>query len=264
MRLSGTMAAQNKAQREPLPLIKHLAIKMTCNPRIVLVNTSHPGNIGGTARAMKNMGLTELYLVQPMEFPHLKATIRAAGADNILQNAKVVSSLPEALIDCQQVFGTSARHRCLAQSLCTPRFAAEQIAANSNLKSAIVFGREKSGLSNEELSLCQYHIHIPTNPEFSSLNLAAAVQVLAYEYHIASHSTTAMETPQDSPLATAQQVSGLIGHMDQTLRDLKFIDPKQPKLLLQRLRRLFHRAQLEQAEIHILRGILSAVDKVLK
>ncbi len=232
---------------------------MPTNTRIILVNTTHPGNIGAAARAMKNMGLSELYLVEPKAFPHQDATVRAAGADDILANAVVVPDLTLALEDCKWVFATSARYRNLPWPLCTPRECATQISENREHKAAIVFGRERSGLTNEELAHCHYHVHIPTQTEFSSLNLAAAVQVLAYELFVAQTTTQPKSTQDTAELATAQQMAGFYEHLKQTLTELEFLDPKQPKLLMQRLHRLFNRAQLELTELNIMRGILSAI-----
>ncbi len=236
---------------------------MLQNIRIVLVNTSHPGNIGAVARAMKNMGLSRLTLVSPEEFPHGQATARAAGADDILQKAVIVDNLPEALVDCDLVFGTSARPRTLSWSVCDPRECAKEVLKHSEKgEVAIVFGRESSGLTNEELSHCQRHVFIPTaSPDFSSLNLAAAVQVIVYEILITSlnkEDKTNFEETRE--LATADQMNGFYEHLEQTLEDLKFLDPKQPKMLMYRLKRLFGRAQVDTTEINILRGILSAVD----
>lgn len=230
--------------------------------RIVLVNPSHPGNIGATARAMKNMGLSSLYLVSPERFPHQEATVRAAGADDILANAMRVDSLATAVADCRLVFGTSARPRSLPWPCCTPRECAEKAVQASSQPVAIVFGRESRGLSNEELAICHYHVHIPTVEEFSSLNLAAAVQVLTYELFVASQDAPSFSESDGLP-ATVEQISGFLHQLESVLTDIEFLDPKHPKLLLQRLQRLFNRAHLEEKEIHILRGILSTIEKRL-
>lgn len=232
------------------------------NIRIVLVNPSHPGNIGAAARAMKNMGLSHLYLVSPETFPHIDAIVRAAGADDLLANAVVVDDFTKALAGCELVLGTSARTRHLPWPLCNPRESAEIIFQHSQHQVAIVFGRERSGLTNDELALCHYHVHIPTNAEYSSLNLAAAVQVIVYELHMAGLISQPSSNEQAPELATADQVAGFYQHLESTLMNLEFLDPKQPKLLMQRLQRLFNRAQLETKELNILRGILTAVDKV--
>jgi len=232
--------------------------------RIVLVNPSHPGNIGATARAMKSMGLEHLYLVGPEQFPHNDATVRAAGADDLLANAIVVEDLASAIADCQMVFATSARSRSLSWPLISPTDCAERIAKASQQSTAIVFGRESSGLTNEELALCHYHVNIPTRDDFSSLNLAAAVQVMTYELYRMHIGEMPLVQKSDSAPASAEQISGFFEHLQSTLIDIDFLDPKQPKLLMQRLQRLFNRAGLEEKEIHILRGILSAVEKSIK
>lgn len=229
--------------------------------RIVLVNTSHAGNIGAVARAIKNMGLCELYLVSPESFPNHQATARAAGADNILENAVVVDDLPSAITGCDLVFGTSARSRTLSWPMCNPRECAEQISSEPTRQIAIVFGRERTGLTNEELSYCHQHVFIPTDPKFSSLNLAAAVQVIVYEVRMAVFNKTENKQSEKRVLATADQMNGYYQHLEKTLTNLEFLDPKQPKMLLQRLRRLFNRAEVDDTELNILRGILSAIDR---
>lgn len=231
--------------------------------RIVLTEPSHPGNIGAAARAMKNMCLSELYLVRPNQFPSVEATVRASGADDLLAQAVVVDTLEEALVGCEMVFGTSARDQVMNWPNCTPREAAECIAQKSDAKAAIVFGRECSGLTNEELMLTQTHIQIPTNPEFSSLNLGAAVQVLAYEIYMAARSTESahQNTVVADPAATADDLNGFIDHLRSIMIRVKFLNPRQPKKLMSRLRHLFYRAALTKTEINILRGFLSAIDK---
>ncbi|ABX78897.1 tRNA (cytosine(32)/uridine(32)-2'-O)-methyltransferase TrmJ [Coxiella burnetii] len=232
------------------------------NVRIVLVNPSHPGNIGAAARAMKTMGFSRLYLVKPELFPHEQATARAAGADAVLASARVVDDLTAALEGCNLVFGTSARSRTLPWPLKTARECAEQsVQHQGNI--AIVFGRERSGLTNEELAQCQYHVTIPTEAAFSSLNLAQAVQILTYEMRMAKlnavdprHQNTPIQQ-----LATADQMEGFYVHLEKTLVDIKFIDPKQPKMLMKRLRRLFNRAQIDETELNILRGILASIHR---
>ncbi len=230
--------------------------------RIVMVDTSHPGNIGAAARAMKNMGLSRLYLVNPKIFPDKRAIIRAAGADEILQKATVTHSLEEAIADCSLVCGTSARTRTLPWPLLTPRQMAERLLPEKQ-EIALVFGRESRGLSNEELSLCHFHVHIPTEESFSSLNLGAAIQVLCYEMRMAALGEITYET-RDSPLSTVSELAGLQTHLAETLRNLGFLNTDHPMKLLHRLRRLFNKAQLEKNEVNILRGILSSVDKHLK
>jgi len=230
--------------------------------RIVLVGTSHPGNIGSTARAMKTMGLSELYLVSPKQFPHEKATALAVGADDILNNAKVCDDLDSALVGCGLVMATSARKRHLSWPFINPRQAAEKAleAAATNQQIALVFGNEQWGLSNDELSRSHYHIQIPVHPEFRSLNLAAAVQVLAYEIRMAAISNNVITAPGPQ-LATADDMARFYEHLEQTLTGIGFLNPSNPGKLMHRLRRLFSRSQVEHEEVHILRGILAAMDQ---
>lgn len=229
--------------------------------RIILVSPSHPGNIGATARAMKNMGLTELYLVRPKDFPSQQAIIRASGADDVLAEACVVESLSSALQDCHVVYGTSARTRSLEKPTATPRQAAAAIAKHP-VKTAIVFGRESTGLTNEELAICHQHIIIPT-AEYRSLNLAAAVQVISYELRIAASEGEGTVAIEERSTASVDQILGFYQQLQRVLIDIKFLDPKQPKMLMQRLQRLFNRAQLDTTELNILRGILSRVERLL-
>lgn len=236
---------------------------MLSNIRMVLVNPSHPGNIGATARAMKNMGLYELYLVQPEQFPSKEAVVRASGADDILSAAIIVPTLTDALQGCSLIYGTSARTRTLEKPTVTPRQCAAAITTEA-IKVAIVFGRENSGLTNEELSICHQHIVIPTDEEFSSLNLASAVQVISYELRVAylDKNSSILSKPMRN-LAAAEQVIGFYEHLESVLVAIKFLDPKQPKMLMQRLQRLFNRAYLDVTEINILRGILSRVERFI-
>lgn len=229
--------------------------------RIVLVETTHPGNIGGAARAMKNMGLTRLSLVKPLYFPHAEATARASGADDLLAAAEVHPTLDAALAGCTLVFGTTARGRSIPWPAVDPREAARRArAAAPQGPVAVVFGRERSGLSNEELDCCNYLLHIPTNPEYASLNLAAAVQVIAYELRMAMQQGPVM-APDSTPLASFRERELFYGHLEEVLTELQFLDPDNPRHLMRRLRRLFNRAELDQNEINILRGILTAVQR---
>ena len=229
--------------------------------RIVLVNTSHPGNIGASARAMKNMGLSQLYLVAPVSFPHADATARASGADDVLARATVCETLDEALAGCGLVFGASARLRSLPWPLEEPREAARQmLVASDKAPVALVFGREHSGLSNDELESCNALVHIPCNEDFSSLNIAAAVQVLSYEIQLAAREGVT-EVADDSEPATADEIERLYTHLEETLQLLEFLDPQNPRQLMRRLRRLYNRARLEHTEVNILRGILTAAQK---
>lgn len=229
--------------------------------RIVLLNTSHPGNIGAAARAMKTMGLTALSLVKPTVFPHAKANEMASGALDILANAKVVATLDEAIADCALVVGTSARSRTLPWPMLTPRAFAEKVSSSAKT-TAILFGRENSGLTNEELQRCHWHIQIPANPEYSSLNIAAAVQVIAYELRVLCQQESLPVSLEE--YATDEDLQGYYTHLERVLIALDFLNPKAPRQLLPRLRRLFNRAELDRVEVNILRGILTAVEKSIK
>lgn len=236
--------------------------------RIVLIETTHPGNIGGVARAMKNMGLSDLRLVKPKLFPSADATSRASGADTILRDAIVCGSLDEALIDCQMVLGASARRRTINWPELNAREAAERVGQESEKgKVAILFGREHSGLTNEELDRCHYLLHIHCNPGFSSLNIAAAVQVVAYELRMALGDGGVVINEiegHESDLATAEEVNLFYGHFEKTLYDIGFTRPEKSRSLIRRLKRLFNRVRLEKKEIDILRGVLSAMKEKKK
>lgn len=248
---------------------------MLQNIRVVLVNTSHPGNIGGAARAMKNMGLSRLVLVDPIDFPSHEADARASGASDILQSAQIVGTLEEALVGCNLVLGTSARDRRIPWPLLDPRecgvAACEQALEGADV--ALVFGREYAGLTNEELQRCQFHVHIPSDPGFSSLNLAAAVQVLAYEVRmawlaaqnqptkVAKLETTAMLNTQ---LVTADELESFYAHLQKALEEIGFLDPENPRHLMSRLRRLYGRNNISRAEMNILRGILTETLKAVR
>ncbi|MBM4206463.1 MAG: RNA methyltransferase [Gammaproteobacteria bacterium] len=230
--------------------------------KIVLVETSHPGNIGAVARAMKTMSMTSLCLVNPKHFPSAEATSRAAGSDDILSKAKIYDTLSDAIADCHVVFGTSARIRTISWPELTPRACAEKVIINEPGKTtAIVFGRENSGLSNEELDLCHYLLRIPCNSQYSSLNIAAAVQVICYELNMASQQlinpvSAATEQNQDS-WASKDQMEQFYQHLHQTLLDIGFIlHPDKSATIMRRLRRVFNRAQLDNKEVDMLRGIL--------
>jgi tRNA (cytidine32/uridine32-2'-O)-methyltransferase len=232
--------------------------------RIVLVETSHPGNIGASARAMKTMGFARLYLVQPKLFPHADATARAAGADDILANAKVYETLTEAIKDCTVVYATSARLRTLSSSVLTPQYATKEIINNANTQSpvAIVFGRENSGLTNEELDSCNKMIMIPTNENFSSLNLASAVQIICYELFREDFNNHHMdiELKSSSEKITNEELGNFYNYLQECLIGIKFLDPHKPRKLMRRLKQLFNRAELDQNEYNILMGILAAVN----
>ncbi len=238
------------------------AVSLLENVRIVLVHTTHPGNIGGVARAMKNMGLSRLYLVKPKHFPDEQAVWRAASALDVLDNAVVVETLDEAIADCSLVVGTSARGRRIPWPLLNPRDCAEQILpALANNEVACVFGREDRGLTNEELQRCNLHVHIPTNEDYSSLNLAMAVQVIAYELRMACLANEISHDEMegwDAALATADDLERYFVHLEQTLIDMGFLKPKAPKQLMSRLRRLYSRKRMDELEVSMLRGILTA------
>lgn len=240
--------------------------EMSDKIKIVLVETSHPGNIGAAARAMKTMGLKKLTLVRPKDYPCVEATARAAGADDVLARAAVVETLKEAIEDTSYVLGTSARLRTLRWPGIEPRKAAtesvEAIAKGGSV--ALVFGRESSGLSNEELSLCHKLIHIPVNPDYSSLNLAAAVQIICYELRILMTSDNPPQIQDDSgePPATAGDMESFIQQLEQTLIHIDYLDPVNPRKSMPRLRRLFHRARMSRNEVSLLRGILKQIEKI--
>ena len=232
--------------------------------RIVMVETSHPGNIGAAARAMKNMQLDELYLVNPVLFPHREAISRASGAEDILEQATVCDSLSAALEGCQRVYGASARaQRTIPWPQLNARECAEEVATlPGESKVAVLFGREQSGLTNDELEYCNTLLHIPTNPDYSSLNVAAAIQVVSYELHMARLGEQAATVAQnDDPLATADELEGLIEHLERVMLNTGFLDPDNPRQLMRRLRRLYQRSRLEKTELNILRGILTSVEK---
>jgi len=234
---------------------------MTLPVRIVLVGTTHPGNIGAAARAMRAMGLDRLTLVAPREFPSDEATARAAGAGEVLANARVCATLPEALAECRFAVGASARLRGLSWSTVSPREVAPRLLAEARGgEAAVVFGRESSGLSNDELACCHALLHIPTDPGFSSLNLAMAVQVVAYELRLAMLAgETQRMLERADPLATVEDLERFYAHLERTLVDAGFLDPANPRHLMLRLRRLFSRALPEEKEVRILRGILTAL-----
>ena len=232
---------------------------MLSHIKIVLVETTHPGNIGAVARAMKNMAMTNLWLVSPKIFPSADATSRASGADDVLAKATVCKSLHEAIADCQIVIGASARCRTISWPEITPRECAEHIASNgSDKKVAIIFGRENSGLKNHELDLCHFLLRIPCNSEYSSLNIAAAVQVVCYELFITAdlHESMVIGDRGKIPIASAMQMESFYTHLYQALTDIGFMHPDKSKSIMRRLRRIYNRVQLDTKELDILRGIL--------
>lgn len=243
------------------------------NLRIVLVGTQHPGNIGSAARAMKTMGLSTLRLVAPERFPDPEAVALAAGADDVLAAAAVDGDLVEALAGCRLVIGTSARRRTVPLPELSPREAARQLVeASREGPVALLFGRERTGLENEELQRCHASVCIPTNPGYSSLNLAAAVQVLAYELRLALLDATGgalpsgrpMPPPDAEPPATADELERLFEHLGQALDDIDFHKGRAPEMVMSRLRRLYLRAGLDTREVKILRGILSDAQRMAR
>ena len=231
--------------------------------RIVLVETTHPGNIGAAARAMKTMGQKRLYLVKPKIFPSADVTARAAGADDVLADTTVCETLQDAIRDCIFVVGTTARSRRIPWPIMTPRECTEKILATAGSGDvAILFGRENSGLNNEELELCNMVIQIPANPEYSSLNVASAVQIICYEIMQAGLSY-ARSTKEEAPPATAKEMQQFYEHFEEVMIEVGFYNPEKPRRLIRRIKRLFNRAQPDQKEVNMLRGFLSGVQEKL-
>ena len=251
------------------------------NIKIVLVEPTHPGNIGSVARAMKTMGLSSLVLVNPKKFPHYEALKLAAGAESVLESAVVVETVQQAINECTMVLGTSVRDREVSWPTKGPRAIAQEVFSHAqqaaNPSVALLFGRESSGLTNEELDMCQMQIRIDANPEYSSLNLASAVQIMAYELRVQAiqeaaeiscdhgnleHQQTGVQQRQQS--ATREQQDGYIQHLQSTLESLDFINAKPPTVLMRKLVRLYNKADLTVEEIQILRGILSATERKIE
>lgn len=237
--------------------------------RIVMVNTTHSGNIGAAARAMKNMGLRHLALVDPIASIDEEAIQRSSRAEDILHHCTIHPTLEDAIAGCGLVVGTSARSRSIPWPLMTPRQCCERAAqaAAADNQIAIVFGRESRGLTNEELHLCHAHVHIPTDPDFSSLNVAQAIQVMAYELRLAMVEAD-KETEQtwgvdwDYPMATHEQLNGMLQHMEETMVEIGFLDPDTPKQLMARVRRLYQRAAPDRMEVNIMRGMMAAIQRL--
>jgi len=226
------------------------------NIRVVLSHTTHPGNIGAAARAMKTMGLHHLYLINPRQFPDAQAEAMAAGAGDLLRDAVVCSSMDEALRGAVFTVAMTARMRDISMEVRTPREAMPLVLRQAaSHPVALLFGTEMSGLTNDETGKAQLLVNIPANPDFSSLNLAAAVQVVCYELGVAAQSHLP-DKPEIVP-ATYEQVEGFYSHMEKTLLEIGFLTTQNPARLMQRLRRLYARTRLEPEEINILRGILS-------
>jgi len=239
------------------------------NIRVVLVHTTHSGNIGGVARAMKNMGLRNLTLVKPLEYPAPEAEWRAASAIDVLEQASVVETVAEAIADAQFVVGTSARERRIPWPVQDARQCASRLVDNAHAgeQVAILFGREDRGLLNEELELCNLHCHIPTHEDYPSLNLAMAVQLVAYEIRMKALGDTipAEEDAQwDAPFATAKDMQHFYTHLEETLIQIGFLDPSAPRQLMRRLKRLYNRVRLDEMELNILRGTLAETQKSLR
>ncbi|MBF7690918.1 RNA methyltransferase [Acinetobacter pollinis] len=245
--------------------------------RIVMVNTTLPANIGSALRAMKTMGISQLVLVAPKTYPHPDIHALAAGATDLIEKIQIVERLEDAIADCHLVFGTSARSRTIPWPLLDVRPATE-LALNhikqQKQEVAIIFGREDRGLTNEELALANYHMTIPVNPEYGVLNVAQAIQIVCYELRMAALHTSSLDKSEvsdkmpvalqqemdwDEPLVTQKQMQEFYPHMEKMLEDIEFLDPKNPRLLPLRLRRLFGRIQLDRMEYNLLRGVFSRV-----
>ncbi len=233
------------------------------NISIVMVGTTHPGNIGAAARAMHNMSISKLVLVNPQCPVGEIAYARASGANVVLDNRCKTDSLQQAVQDCTLVIAASARVRSLPWPELTTDSMVQKIAGlDAQSRTALVFGREHSGLTNEELQLCNYMVNIPTNPDFSSLNVASAIQVLCYEiFKLGANQVKAETSNNQEPAATRRELEGYFEHLEQVITTTQFLDTENPGLLMQRLRRLYHRIELSKSEVSILRGILSSVEK---
>ncbi|WP_374574225.1 RNA methyltransferase [Acinetobacter sp.] len=244
--------------------------------RIVMVNTTLPANIGSALRAMKTMGLAKLVLVAPKTYPHPDIDALAAGAADLIEQIEIVETLEDAIKDCHIVFGTSARSRTIPWPLLDARPAAEmslKAVAQEQQEVAVIFGREDRGLTNEELALANYHVTIPVNSDYGVLNVAQAIQVICYEMRMAAmncveqpadpeaqmHVAEGIDMQWDEPLVTHEQMEQFYPHIEKMLAEIEFMDPKNPRLLPLRLRRLFGRIQLDRMEYHLLRGIFSRV-----
>ena len=239
------------------------------NISFILVGTTHPGNIGAAARAMKNMGIKQMGLVSPKSFPHEKAFFRAKAATDVLEKAVVYKSLSKAVSEIKLVIGTSARNRKVPWPIVSPSEAAEEIVSFSKTsedKTAVVFGREDRGLTNEELGLCNLHVHIPSSDEYPSLNLSQAIQIIAYEIRLKalSHEGKLEKQEWDVPLAENAEIEKLIEHFDELMQDVEFYKTDNPRQLLRRVRRFFKRSKLDHIEANVFRGVFAAIQKKLK
>ena len=227
--------------------------------RVILSHTSHPGNIGAAARAMKTMGLTQLVLVEPKRFPDAEATARASGADDVLASARLETDIDAALTGCRLVIGASARTRSIPCPVILPGECARRLCTESLQGDvAVMFGCEQNGLSNAETDRCHFLVQIPTNPVYGSLNLAAAVQIICYEIMVAHLARAEGTVEAGHPVVPADEMERFYAHLEQVLVELGFLDPDNPRQLMRRLRRLFNRTRPDSNEINILRGILSA------
>ena len=238
-------------------------------PKIVLVETSHPGNIGAAARAMKTMCINNLSLVRPQLFPDPVAFARASGAAELLENAELCETLTEAIADCQRVVGVTARNRKLSAPVFEPKtLMRELLGEYGNTHVALVFGRERNGLTNDEIDLCHTVCTIPANEDYGSLNLAAAVQILCYEWHLAAleckFSQSNTKQNKSAAIAPAGEIEGFYEHLWETLANIDFLDKENPVPLMRKVRRLFDRAELSSAEINILRGVLKNINKSIR
>ena len=233
--------------------------------QIVLVETSHPGNIGSVARAMKNMGLSRLALINPKKFPHDAATALAGNAGDVLEQAQVFSSIEEAVKNSKIIFATSARERTIEWPVASVKDAAQEInqLVAENIEVSILFGREDRGLTNEELQLSNKHLIIPAHPDYPVLNIAMSTQVVCYELYQASN-IEPIAPWQDFPEYTADELQHLIDHFNETIFKLDLIDPKNPKQILTRMERMFRRLYPDQMEGNFLRGFLKAVNNRIK
>lgn len=239
--------------------------------RIILSHPSHPGNIGSTARAMKTMGFDNLVLINPKEFPSNIATAMAAGAVDVLEQTQVVDSLESSLVDCHFIVALSARERSLAWPLLSPRLGVQKIGSildRTKGKVAVLFGTESTGLTNQELNVAHLHIHIPSNPEYSSLNLAQAVQVISYELRLMILNKQGhldyKKDKREAPLASREKLFGFYQHLENFLQEIQFLNPNQPRRLMARFKRLYARAEPDEQDINILRGMLTTIERRLK
>ena len=233
--------------------------------QIVLVETSHPGNIGSVARAMKNMGLAKLALINPKKFPHQDATALAGNATDLLDNAQVFDSIQTAVKGSKVIYATSARDRTIEWPILSAKDAAEEIQdlINNNIEVSIIFGREDRGLTNEELQLANKHLIIPAHPDYPVLNIAMSTQVICYEIYQAAQNHS-LESWQDFPEYTSEELNHLIQHFNETVQALDLVDPKNPKQIMTRMERMFRRLYPDQMEGNFLRGFLKAINKRIK